>query len=70
MPACKICRRRIDLSVTGVRAHTCKECGKAVCKDHFDFARQICHNCAGLPVTKGKVPFSFIRKSPDNSKNG
>ena len=70
MPACKICRKRIDLSITGVRAHTCKKCGKAVCRDHFDFTRQVCHNCAGLPVTSGKVPFSFIRKTSDNPGNG
>lgn len=70
MPACKICRQRIDLSITGVRAYTCKGCGRAVCKNHFDSAREVCYNCAGLPVTSGKVPFSFIRKSHDNPRKG
>lgn len=66
MPACKVCKRRIDLSVTGVRAYKCSECGKGVCRDHFDFAREICHGCAGLPVTSGRVPFSFVRKPSDD----
>ncbi|UCF08549.1 MAG: hypothetical protein JSW28_02345 [Thermoplasmata archaeon] len=70
MPACKICKRRIDLSITGVRAHKCKACGKSVCRDHFDFGKDICYRCADLPVSPGKVPFSFIRKSPvDIPKN-
>jgi hypothetical protein len=67
MPACKICRARIDLSVTGIRAYKCKECGRAVCRNHYDSGRGICHNCAGLPISTGKVPFSFIRRSSGKS---
>jgi len=63
MPVCKICKQRIDLSITGVRAYKCKECGKLVCRNHFDFGRDICFECAGKPIVKGKIPFSFIRKS-------
>ena len=70
MPACRICKQRIDLSKTGVRAHKCKECGKLVCRNHFDFAREICYNCADIPAVKGKIPFSFIRKTQAPDKPG
>lgn len=65
MPACKICKKRIDLSVTGVRTHKCKECGRIVCRDHYDFGRSICYDCAGLPIAHGGTSFSFIRKTSD-----
>ena len=70
MPACKVCKRRIDLSVTGVRAHKCKECGRMVCRDHYEFGRGICYECAGLPIAFGGTPFSFIRKPSENPKDG
>lgn len=68
MPACRICRQRIDVSRTGVRAYKCEECRKLVCRNHFDFAKGICYSCADIPASKGKIPFSFIRKS--NEKSG
>ena len=67
MPACKICKNRIDLSITGVRAYTCKDCGRLVCRNHYDFGKGICYECAGLPIVKGKIPFSFIRKPSESS---
>ncbi|UCG70355.1 MAG: hypothetical protein JSV09_04875 [Thermoplasmata archaeon] len=69
MPACKICKKRIDLSITGVRAHKCKECGKVVCRNHFEFGKGICYVCADLPIARGGTPFSFIRKPSDDAKN-
>ena len=60
MPVCKLCRQRIDLSRTGVRAYRCEKCGAAVCLDHFEPSKKQCHSCAGLPVRQRKR--SFIRK--------
>jgi hypothetical protein len=70
LPNCRICKERIDLSITGVRAHTCNECRRIVCKDHFDFTRYICYDCAGLPNSHGGIAFSFIRKPPKKAKGG
>ena len=60
MPVCKLCRQRKDLSRTGVRAHRCEQCGAAVCAEHFEPSRRLCHSCAGLPVHQKRR--SFIRK--------
>ncbi len=59
MPNCKLCRERIDVSRTGVRAYKCARCGATVCKEHCG-ADKVCHGCAGLPVTQ--VRKSFIRR--------
>ena len=67
MPYCSICKERIDLSETGVRAHKCTECDKTVCENHFYFTRNICYGCAGLPQSTGGVAFSFIRKPQKRS---
>jgi len=60
MPVCKLCKERIDLSKTGVRARRCERCGAAVCEEHFHGGRSLCHECAGIPVSTKKR--SFIRK--------
>lgn len=60
MPVCKLCRERIDLSRTGVRAYRCESCGAAVCLDHYEPGRKLCHSCANIPVHPSKR--SFIRK--------
>ena len=59
MPNCRLCRERIDVSRTGVRAYRCGRCGATVCREHFG-SEKICHGCAGIPVTV--VKRSFIRK--------
>ncbi|UCE74016.1 MAG: hypothetical protein JSV56_13510 [Methanomassiliicoccales archaeon] len=69
MPACRICKERIDLSITGVRAHKCKECDRVVCRDHYDYVSDVCYECAGLPVSYGGIAFSFIRKTPKKPKD-
>lgn len=69
MPKCSSCRRRIDLSHTGIRAYICSQCGKPSCREHFDFSRGICYKCAGLQIGKGKCSFSFVRKDLLGSKN-
>ncbi|UCE36640.1 MAG: hypothetical protein JSW00_14145 [Thermoplasmata archaeon] len=69
MPNCRICRERIDLSQTGIRAHKCGECKKIVCRNHYDFTRDICYECAGLPISSGGLAFSFIRKSSKSSQS-
>lgn len=60
MPVCKLCRERIDLSQTGVRARRCDRCGAAVCEEHFHGGQNLCHECAGMKVDVKKR--SFIRK--------
>ena len=65
MPACRICKKRIDLSITGVRAHKCKKCANIVCRDHYDFSKGVCYKCADLPIAPGRRAFSFVRKSKD-----
>ena len=70
MPRCSSCKRRIDLSRTGVRAYICSKCNRPTCRDHFDFNRGICYKCAGLQISQGKCSFSFVRKTilkPQNS---
>jgi predicted nucleic acid binding AN1-type Zn finger protein len=68
MPACKICRERIDVSKTGVRAYRCEVCGKMFCKDHFLLQKGICVRCAGwseeeiAQVKRVKRFGSFVRK--------
>lgn len=59
MPPCKLCRRRIDLSKTGIRAKRCVKCGAAVCRDHYREADGLCYGCAGLPVRAN--PMAFVR---------
>ena len=69
MPKCSSCKRRIDLSQTGVRSYFCNECKKPTCRDHFDFDRGICYKCAGLQISKSKCSFSFVRKDMVITKN-
>jgi hypothetical protein len=69
LPNCRICKERIDLSITGVRVYNCSECNKMVCKDHFDATRFICYDCAGLPAAHGGIAFSFIRKAKKVSRD-
>jgi hypothetical protein len=68
MPRCSSCKRRIDLSYTGIRSYFCSKCKKPTCKDHFDFERGICFRCAGIQISKGKCAFSFVRKDALDSK--
>jgi len=60
MPVCKLCRTRIDLSQTGERAHRCVKCGAAVCREHYHFGQNLCHGCAGVPLSVKRR--SFIRR--------
>ena len=69
MPRCSSCKRRIDLSHTGIRAYTCSKCNKPTCKDHYDFERGICYKCAGLKISKSKCSFSFVRKDLVGAKD-
>lgn len=62
MPNCRLCRNRIDLSITNVRAYKCEKCKNIVCKGHFEASKGICYSCADLPIGKGGRSFSFIRK--------
>lgn len=62
MPNCRLCKKRIDLSKTNVRAYKCKECQNIVCKNHYDASKGICYLCGGLPISTGRIAFSFIRK--------
>ncbi len=67
MPVCKLCRERIDLSRTGVRAHRCGSCGAAVCAEHFEPERGLCRACAGLPVFQRRRSFIRKRARPEGS---
>ena len=69
MPTCSSCKKRIDLSHTGIRAYICSKCKKPTCRDHFDFDRGICYKCAGLQISKGKCSFSFVRNDLVGTKN-
>lgn len=68
MPICKICKERIDVSKTGVRAYRCRNCDKIFCKEHFLVERGICLICAGYSeeeiaqLDRGRKFSSFIRK--------
>ena len=66
MPVCKLCRERIDLSRTGVRARRCGGCGAVVCDAHYSRERGLCHACAGLPVSQRRR--SFIRKRSERAE--
>ena len=66
MPVCKLCRERIDLSKTGVRARRCEKCGAAVCEEHFHGGQGLCHECANIPFSTRKR--SFIRKPAMQAK--
>jgi hypothetical protein len=52
MPNCKICRTRIDVSQTGVRAFRCRLCGRTVCKFHFVPSKDLCTECDGISQEK------------------
>ena len=69
MPRCSSCKRRIDLSQTGIRSYICNECKKPTCRDHFDFDRGICYKCEGLKISQSKCCFSFVRKDLGKTKN-
>ena len=66
MPRCKLCRRRIDVSKTGVVAYKCRNCGSVVCKGHFVPEKELCLKCAGVDeeeIERRGRPFgSFVRK--------
>jgi len=68
MPRCSSCKRRIDVSHTGVRSYFCSKCKRPTCKDHYDFERGICFKCAGLQISKSKCGFSFVRKDKMEAK--
>lgn len=69
MSKCSCCKRRIDLSHTGIRTYICSVCKKPACRDHFDFSRGICYKCAGLQISQGKCSFSFVRKALLGTQN-
>ena len=52
MPNCKLCKVRIDVSRTGVRAFRCRLCGRVVCKSHFVPSKDLCTECASVPEEK------------------
>jgi predicted nucleic acid binding AN1-type Zn finger protein len=68
MPICKICKARVDVSQTGVRAYRCRVCGKMFCKDHFLLEKSVCVRCAGyseekiLQIKRIKKFNSWIKK--------
>ncbi len=55
MPTCKICRKRIKVSTTGIRSYKCRICGRTVCFDHYDVSRGLCHICAGIMPEKKPI---------------
>ena len=69
MPRCSSCKRRIDLSHTGIRSYFCSKCKKPTCRDHFDFETGICYKCAGIQISQSKCSFSFVRKDLLETKN-
>lgn len=71
MPACKLCRKRIDVSRTGVRAYRCSRCGLTVCRSHYLDDGGICVRCAGRPVVMERLSFIRPPLSPgDDGRQG
>jgi hypothetical protein len=69
MPKCSCCKRRIDLSHTGIRAYICSKCNRPACRNHFDFSKGICYKCADIQISRGKCSFSFVRKASLETQN-
>jgi len=66
MPFCKICRRRIDVSRTGVVAYRCRVCGAVCCGAHYLPERRLCVRCANVSEEKVRrmgAPFRSATRS-------